>query len=164
MSYMTIRQIRHQMCLNKLRELGCKVVKIQGVMFYVKYQLDDLKISYMYHINQDNTYYLERIKPYIVSVGDLKSEEDIVNTIKIDIEQFKNAKKSKNFKDFITVDKEISTTVRAFEDLYLYYNISKEDTRLIKDEINSVKKLLKEVKNRSKRVYHDKDPEVLEDL
>ncbi|WP_069650934.1 hypothetical protein [Caloranaerobacter ferrireducens] len=159
MSYMTIRQIRHEMCLNKLRELGCQVVSIQGVMFYVKYTLDELKIEYMYHINPDNTYYLERIKPYVVSAGIMESEDKVVNAIIIDIEQFKNAKHSKNFKAFIEVDTELSKAVRAFEDLYLYYNISKEDTELIKKEINNVMKLLREVKDRSNRVFFKKDPE-----
>ncbi|MBS4537969.1 hypothetical protein GOQ27_05820 [Clostridium sp. D2Q-11] len=159
MAYMTIRQIRHQMCLNRLRDMGCEVISIQGVMFFVKYKLNDFKISYMYHINSDNTYFLERIKPYVVTAGDLKTEDDVVNLIKVDIEQFLNARKSKNFQSFIEVDTELSKTVRTFEDLFLYYNLSKEDTELVKDEIDKIKKLLKEVKGRSQRVFYDKDPE-----
>lgn len=158
MAYMTIRQIKHQMCLNKLRDLGCKVISIQGVMFMVKYQIDDFKIAYMYHVNNDDTYYLERIKPYVVSAGDFKSEEEIVEAIKTDILQFKNAKKSRNFQSFIDLDVELFKTVSAFDDLFLYYNISKEDTQLVKDEINKIKELLNEVKSRSSRVFHDKDP------
>lgn len=159
MAYMSIRQIRHQMCLTKLRDIGCEVISIQGIMFYIKYKLDDFKISYMYHINEDNTYYLERIKPYVVSIGDLKSEEDVVNLIKIDINQFQNAKKSKNFQSFIDVDTELSKTVKTFEDLFLYYNISEEDTTLVKEEIEKIEDLLKEVKSRSQRIFYDKDPE-----
>ncbi len=159
MGYMTIRQIRHQMCMNKLREMGCKVVNVQGVMFFVKYMLDDFKISYVYHIDTDNTYHLERIKPYVVPAGSFKTEEEVVKNIKIDIEQFKNANKSKNFKDFIDVDTQICSAVRAFEDLFLYYNISKEDTVLIKNEIRKVTSLLNEVKDRSNRIFFDKDPE-----
>lgn len=164
MAYMTIRQIRHQLCLNKLRDMGCEVVNLQGVMFYVKYLLEDFKISYIYHINPDDTYFLERIKPYTVPAGDFKTEEEIVESIKVDIEQFKNAKHSKNFNDFIEVDKEISNAVRAFEDLFLYYNISKEDTVLLKDEITKVKTMLKDIKSRSKRVFYEKDSQILEDL
>jgi len=152
------------MCLNKLRDLGCEVASVQGVMFYVKYLCEDLKIEYLYYINPDNTYYLERIKPYVVAAGDLKSEEEVVNAIKIDIEQFRNAKQSKNFNSFIDVDIELSKAVRTFEDLYLYYNISKEDTELIKAEIGNIMSLLKEVKNKSTRVFLEKDPETLEDL
>lgn len=161
MAYMTIRQIRHQMCMNKLREIGCKVVNVQGVMYYVTFMLDDFKISYMYHIDidTDNTYYLERLKPYVVSAGTFESEEEVVKTIKIDIDQFKNAMQSKNFKKFIEVDTQISNTVRAFEDLFLYYNISREDTEIIKDEINKVNDMLVEVRNRSERVFYEKDPE-----
>lgn len=158
MPYMTIRQIRHQACLDKLRDLGCKVVSVQGVMFLVKYMLDDFKITYMYHINNDDTYYLERIKPYVVSAGDFETEEDVVKAIKIDIQQFKNAKQSKNFSSFIEVDTELAKTVNSFDDLFLYYNISREDTELIKDEISNIKNMLKEVKDRSKRVFYDKDP------
>lgn len=159
MAYMTIRQIRHQMCLNKLRELGCRVISIQGVMFMVKYHLDDFKITYMYHINNDNTYFLERIRPYVLPAGDFKTEEDVVEAIKTDIEQLKNAKNSKNFDAFIDVDIEIAKAVRAFDDLFLYYNISKEDISLIKEEINTLKSIFKDVKSRSKRVYYEKDPE-----
>ena len=164
MSYMTMRQIRHQMNISKLEELGCKVVSIQGVMFYVVYEHDDLKIEYMYHINQDNTYCLERLKPYIVSVGNLETEEMIVDLIKVDIDQFKNAKLSKNFDDFIDIDKDISKTARVFEDLFLYYNISKQDMNDIKQKITEIKELLKDIRNRSNRVYHYKDPNNLEDL
>ncbi|MGF7060762.1 hypothetical protein [Brassicibacter mesophilus] len=164
MSYMTMRQIRHQMNISKLEELDCKVVSIQGVMFYVVYECGDLKIEYMYHINQDNTYYLDRIKPYMVSAGNLETEEMVVDLIKVDIDQFKNAKLSNNFDDFIDIDKNISKTVKSFEDLFLYYNISKHDVNNIKQKISEVKELLKDVKNRSERVYHYKDPNNLEDL
>jgi len=115
----------------------------------------------MYHINNDNTYFLERVRPYVVPAGDFKTEEEVVESIKTDIEQFKNAKKSKNFQSFIDVDVELSKTVRAFDDLFLYYNISKEDTLLITEEINKIKSLLKEVKDRSNRVYYDKDPKMI---
>ncbi len=159
MAYMTIRQIKHQMCINKLREMGCKVVNVQGVMFYVTYMLEDFKISYMYHIDTDNTYYLERLKPYVVAAGSFKTEEEVVKTIKIDIDQFRNAKKSKNFNKFIDVDTQISNTVRTFEDLFLYYNISSEDTEIIKDEIIRINDMLNEIRSRSERVFHEKDPE-----
>lgn len=159
MAYMTVRQIRHQMCLNKLRDMGCEVISVQGVMFYIRYNLDDFKISYVYHVNNDNTYYLERIKPYVVSAGNVKTEDDVVDLIKIDIEQFKNAKKSKNFQSFIEVDTELSKAVRSFEDLFLYYNISKEDTELVKEELSKIKSLFKSIKSRSERVFYDKDPD-----
>lgn len=164
MPYMTIRQIRHEMNLNSLRELGCEVISVQGVMFYVKYKLDGIKIAYIYHIDTHNKYFLERIKPYVVAAGEFDTEEEVVEAIKIDLEQFKNAKQSKNFDAFIEVDTEIFKAVRAFEDLFLYYNISKEDTVLIKNKITDLMNSFKEVTGRSERVFHEKDPDFLKDL
>ncbi len=162
MPYMTMRQIKHEMCLNTLRELGCKVVCIKGIMFYVKYELENLNIEYLYHINNDdNTYCLERIKPYFLPVGNFDTEKEVVDLIMIDIKQFINAKRSKNFDFFVEVDTEIFEAVRMFEDLYLYYNISKEDTELVKNEIKKTKKLMNNIKNRSERVFFEKDPETI---
>ncbi|MCG8541074.1 MAG: hypothetical protein MJA82_14195 [Clostridia bacterium] len=159
MPVMSSRLIKHQICIEELRQLGANVVSIQGVMFYVKFKINDTKVSYMYHIKTDNTYYLERIKPYFMAIGDYKSEEDVIDIIKIDLEQFKNAMNSKNFNEFIAVDKSISKLVRYFEDLYLYYNVSKDDLGIIKDEVNVLLDKILEIKSRSKRVYHKKEPE-----
>lgn len=158
MPYMTVRQIKHEECLNRLRDLGAKVISVHGVMFLVKFCINDFKISYMYHENPDKTYYLERIRPYIVSAGDFDSEIEVVDAIETDIKQFKNAMQSKNFESFIDVDLNLSNTVRAFDDLFLYYNISKEDISLVTNEIKQLKSLIMDIKDRSKRVYHDKDP------
>ncbi len=159
MTIMSSRLIRHQFCLDELRKLGAKVISIQGLMIYVKFKIKDTKIEYIYHIKPDNTYYLERIKPYVMAVGDFEREEDLVELIKIDTEQFKNAMGSKNFKDFIEIDEKISKLVRMFEDLYLYYNIPKDDLKDIKVEVDTILDKIIGIKNKSKRVYHKKDPE-----
>lgn len=156
---MSSRLIRHQICIEELKDLGAKVISVQGVMFYVKFKIKDIKLSYMYHIKTDNTYYLERIKPYFMTIGDYESEEDIIDIIKIDLEQFTNAMNSKNFNDFIDIDRRITKLVRYFEDLYLYYNVPKDDLTIIKDEVDTILDTILEIKDRSKRVYHKKDPE-----
>jgi hypothetical protein len=147
------------MCIEELRKLGAKVISVQGIMIYVKFKINNTKLEYIYHINPDNTYFLERIKPYVMAVGDFESEEDLVDLIKIDVEQFQNAMKSKNFQDFIEIDKSISKLVRFFEDLYLYYNIPKEDTAIIKNKVEEILDEIIDIKNRSERVYYKKDPE-----
>lgn len=161
MAIMSSRLIRHQICIEELRKLGAKVISIQGIMFYVKFKIKNTKLSYMYHIKTDNTYYLERIKPYFMTIGDFDSEEDIIDTIKIDLEQFENAMNSKNFNDFIEVDKSITKLVRYFEDLYLYYNVSKDDMNTIKEEVNILLEKILAIKENSQRVYYKKDPDVL---
>lgn len=161
MAIMSSRLIRHEMCKEELKRLGARVLDIQGIMFYVKFKINDTKISYVYHLNKDNTFFLERIKPYTCAIGDYDSEEDVVDTIRVDIKQFKNAMNSSNFESFIEVDQHISKLVRLFEDLYLYYNVSKDDINQVNTEINKVLEMINDVQEKSERVYFEKDPDVL---
>jgi len=159
MAIFSSKLLRHEFCMEELRNIGAEVVNVEGVMFYVKYKLDELNIEYLYHLYPDNTYLLERIKPYSLNIGEFLKEEDVVEIIKIDIDQFKNAKKSTNFNDFVSIDKTLAKIVRYFEDLYLYYNIDKEDIDLLEAETYHLKDVIMQIKERSKRVYHKKEPD-----
>ena len=164
MAIMSSRLIRHQICKEELKKLGARVLDIQGIMFYVKFILNDnVKLSYIYHLNPDNTYFLERIKPYSMAIGEYDNEEDIVDTIRVDLEQFKNAMNSKNFVSFIEIDNKISKLVRIFEDLYLYYNIESSDLDTLEDGVYKVLEIIKDIQSRSERVYYKKDPDILKD-
>ena len=145
LAIMSSRLIRHDLCKEELQQMGAKVIDIQGIMFYVKFYLDDIKISYIYHLNTDNTFFLERIKPYSLAIGDYKTEEDIIEEIKVDIEQFKNAMKSHNFENFIEVDGKITQLARIFEDLYLYYNVKEESVNEIDKELYKLLDMMKEI-------------------
>jgi len=161
MAIMSSRLIRHEICKEELKKYGARVLDIQGIMFYVKFNIDGTKISYIYHLKPDNTYFMERIKPYTMPIGDFDSEEEIVDIIKVDVEQFKNAMKSHNFESFIKVDNNIGKLARIFEDLYLYYNISEKDLDMLNDEIKTVLDIMKNIKGHSERVWTKKEPEVL---
>lgn len=161
MAIMSSRLIRHDLCKEELKNMGAKVIDIQGIMFYVKFYLEDIKISYIYHLTDDNTYILERIKPYSLMVGEYKTEEDLVEEIKIDIEQFQNAMRSHNFENFIEVDGKITQLARIFEDLYLYYNVDESDVDEIDKELYKLLDMMQTIKKKSDRVYFKKDPDVL---
>jgi len=51
--------------------------------------------------------------------------------------------------------------VRLFEDLYLYYNISKEDLSKLDDDVDNILETIKDIMKRSARVYTKKDPDIL---
>lgn len=160
-AFMSSRLIRHDICKDEFKKMGARVYDIQGIMFVVKFVINGYKISYAYHLNRDNTYYLERIKPYYMSIGDFKNEEDIVDSVRVDIEQFQNAMRSKNFEQFLTIDNHLSSLVRIFEDLYLYYNIKPEDLEELDHSVDNVLEQIKSIMSKSQRVYTKKDPEVL---
>lgn len=71
--------------------MGAKIHRITGIVCYVEFTIDSVKIKYMYHLDK-NKYFLERISPYNVTIGQFEKEEDVINTIKIDISKFENAK------------------------------------------------------------------------
>lgn len=153
------RLLTHEYVKEELEKMGAKVIDVHGIMYMVKFIIRDIKISYIYHVNRDNTFFLERIKPYVIPVGDFDTEEDILEIIRIDIEQFDNAMHSSNFNEFIEIDRHISRLVRTFEDLFLYYNVSKEDLSDIHDKTESILSKIHEIKNKSERVYFKKEPE-----
>ncbi len=161
MAIMSSRLIRHEICKDELKAMGANMLDIQGIMYYVKFNLEGHPISYMYHLKEDNTFYMERIKPYTMPLGDYDNEEDIVDVIRIDIDQFRNAMHSKNFERFITIDDHISTLVRLFEDLFLYYNIDKQDLDQLDGRVNAVLETILTIMEKSNRVYKKKDPDVL---
>lgn len=159
MAIMSSRLIRHEICKDELTALGAKVMDIQGIMTFVKFKIKDTKIAYIYNLRPDNTFFFERIKPYAMPIGEFDSEEAIIDLIKIDIEQFKNAMNSSNFNQFITLDSNISKMVRIFEDLYLYYNIEKDDLETLNQSVEGVLNTIKTIRNKSERVYFKKEPD-----
>ncbi|GAU79745.1 hypothetical protein [Fusibacter sp. 3D3] len=161
MAIMSSRLIRHEICKDEIKNLGGHVIDIQGIMFLVKFDISGHKITYAYHLNEDNTYLLERVKPYFLSIGFYKDEEDIVDCIKVDIDQFRNAMHSSNFEQFIEIDNHLSKLVRLFEDLYLYYNINKDDLCKLDQSVDVILDNIKEIMKHSDRVYTKKDPDVL---
>jgi hypothetical protein len=161
MAMMSSRLIRHDICKEELQQMGAQFIDIQGIMFLIKFNINGYKISYAYHLNEDNTYILERIKPYFLTIGFYEYEEDIVDVVRTDIDQFKNAMKSSNFDQFIEIDNHLSKLVRLFEDLYLYYNINKEDLATLDESVDCILSNIKDIMSKSSRVYTKKDPDVL---
>ncbi len=161
MAILSSRLIRHEICKDEIKNLGGRVIDIQGTMFLVKFEISDHKITYAYHLNEDNTYLLERVKPYFLSIGYYNDEEDIVDVIRVDVDQFRNAMNSSNFDQFIEIDNHLSKLVRLFEDLYLYYNIDKEDLSKLDGSVDVILDNIKEIMKHSERVYTKKDPDVL---
>ncbi len=149
---------QHEM---KLIQMGAKVEQINSKMCYIEFNIDDIEVSYVYNINKNNKYFLERIKPYPLPIKDFEKEEDVVKLIYIDIEQFKNASKSKNIDEFIHINTELNKTIKQFEDLFLYYNVPHIETEIITEKINEIHDEIIKTKENSERVFFDKDPDNL---
>lgn len=134
--------VKESMLKFQLEQLGATVFTVKGNLCYVKFTLADVKFKYLYHINRKGKFFLERIAPYSMPIAAFNSEEEIINTIKLDINKFKNLENSKKFDHFISLDKDLVQISKAFEKIYLHYNISKHDLKDLDDEILTLKNKL----------------------
>ncbi|SHJ62106.1 hypothetical protein SAMN02745975_02492 [Geosporobacter subterraneus DSM 17957] len=145
----------------KLRQMGGDVEVIQGIMHYVSFDVEGTLVKYVYHINKKGKFFLQRRAPYPLNVGAYESQEDVIDIIRHDLAQMRNAKKSKKFNKFIEINKNLNCLMRNFEDLYLYYNVPRQQAEKIEETIDHLKNLIYETKDISERVYFEKDPDTL---
>lgn len=145
----------------KLRQMGADIEVINSKLCYVKFKINNVDLAYVYNINKKNEYFLERTKPYPLPLKVFKCEADVVETIAIDIEQFKNMSASKNVGNFIDFLKEMKLAVNKFEDLILYYNVSKDDIDEFQTILKTLNKKIETSKETSERLYFKKNPDFL---
>lgn len=146
----------------KLIMLGANVQVVTGKTVYVKFKLkNDVEVAYLYNINKHNKYFLERIKPYPLSIKEFETTDDVIKTIQVDYEQFQNAVNSHQIKNFIEINKSLHKSIKSFEDLFLYYNLSTDVAEGIRDDILDIQKRIQEATNNCKRIFFEKDPDNL---
>ncbi|MBS4538871.1 hypothetical protein GOQ27_10370 [Clostridium sp. D2Q-11] len=156
--YMMAEVEKHQTIFS---QLGAQVHVMNSLLCYITFDIDGTEVSYVYNVNKKDKYFLQRIEPYPEPAGTFNNEDELIDIIKIDIEQFKNAKNSHVFSDFVEINKSLSQTVRNFEDLYLYYNVPHDTMDNIKEKLDDIRTMIKEAKDSSERVYNKKDPDTI---
>ena len=158
MKYINAEFSQHEM---RLIQLGAKVEQVSSKLCYIKFNINNIMIEYVYNINSKNQYFLERIKPYPLPIKSFSQESDIVDIIKVDIKQFKNAVKSKNIESFVEINNELNSIIKKFEDLFLYYNVPSETIFRIKQRIDGLQQDIAESKETAERIFFDKEPDNL---
>lgn len=154
--YINAEAMQHSM---KLIQMGAKVNQVNSKMCYVVFEVGKLELEYVYNINGKGQYFLERIKPYPLPMKVYEREEDLIDIIEIDVEQFKNAVHSHNIDEFICINSKLNETIKKFEDLFLYYNVAEIEAKNIVSKINEIQSIIKDTKDASERVYFRKDPD-----
>lgn len=108
-----------------LRQIGAtKITRVKGYLYFIKFKIDELDITYTYNINHKNQYFLQRIEPYPLAKGIFTNEIEIVSFIKKDLIKFKKAKQLKNFDKFLELNNSITSLTADVEHLFLNYDIS----------------------------------------
>lgn len=145
----------------KLQQMGGKVNVVNSKLCYVDFDISGFRIQYVYNITKKGNYFLERIKPYPLPLKEFKNEQDVIDIIGVDLEQFKNAIKSHQSMRFVDTGRLIIEVMKKFEDLYLYYNISPENMEDMVKQLEDFKAKLKDVRSESERLYFKKEPDNL---
>ncbi len=145
----------------KLQQMGGTITAINSKLCYVTFDLSGFKVSYVYNVNKKDRYFLERINPYPLPLDELDSEDDVIEVIRIDLQQFENAVQSDNINKFVSIAQNLSKTFHKFEDLFLYYNLSEQNTKGFYDKVRELEAEIEKIKEESPRIYFDKDPDDL---
>lgn len=137
-----------------LRQLGAsKISKVRSYLYFISFELnDDIEVSYTYNINTKNKYYLQRIKPYPLPQGRFADEYKIVEFIKKDLNKFQNAQNSSNFDSFVEISNKSNSITTIIENLFLNYNIEKDDLKIINTQLNSILNSINKAKDNAKKL------------
>lgn len=145
----------------KLRQMGADVYVINSKMCFVIFMVGKHEIAYVYNINNKGRYFLERIKPYPLALREFEREDDVIDIIEIDLEQFKNASNSHNIDAFIEINRDFNMSLRRFEDLFLYYNVPTESVNEIKEHLEKIDDIIDQTRMSAERLYFKKNPDNL---
>jgi hypothetical protein len=145
-----------------LLQLGANIEIVSGKMVYVEFKLEkDVTVSYVYHINKKNRYFLERIKPYPLPIKEVESMKEVIEAIMVDYNQFKNAVNSNNIQRFIQTNKRLHKTMKELEDLFLYYNVDESMLVQYDKTIAELEEQIIKESKKAERVFYEKDPDNL---
>lgn len=130
-----------------LRQIGAtKITRVRGYLYFIKFKIDDLDITYTYNINHKNQYFLQRIEPYPLGKGIFDKEIEIVSFIQKDLSKFKKAKKLDNFNNFLNLNNAITSLTTDVENLFLNYDISDVNINQLEETLNAFSDKIEECK------------------
>lgn len=134
---MDIYSSRQDKLAMELHQLGATVKSLHGIVCYISFMIDNTKITYLYNINKDNQYFLQRISPYPLSVGAFNTEGDIVKFIKDDIKKFECTSSHHCFQRFINLNLSFQKALDDMEHLFIRCDMSEESFQMMEDAVKN---------------------------
>lgn len=140
-----------------LHQLDASKIKVvSGKQHVVDFDLGDgLELTYVFHVTNENRFYLQRANPYPMVHGRFASEEEIIQFIAKDSRAFRNARKSKNYQRFVETACNVLSLTEDMERLFINRNVSPEDLALLHAEGKKLKALIKEIEEKSPVVHNE---------
>ncbi len=137
----------------KLKHLGADVKRIDSKIYHATFDVAGTKLEYYYNINESGKFFLERMAPYYKNFNVFSEENEAIKAIYEDVEYFKNATKSHNYKKFLEMSIESERIHDAYAEMFLHHNIPQNELdelekhfKAIRDKIDTLNKTTKEIK------------------
>ncbi len=134
----------------QLRQLGATVTQIHGLLSYVRFKVGDHELYYVYNLNANNEYYLQRIKPYPMSAGVFPDSDAITEFIQMDLRAFQNAMYSGHFAEFVEINRRLIRLSQELEDAFMHSNVPDDCFRDTNERLEALEAVLQDMSKRAK--------------
>ena len=102
-----------------LRQMGADVTQINGLVCFVRFHIGDTELFYVYNLNDDDAYYLQRVKPYPMSAGVFADAAQIADYIQRDVNAFRGATENADFTAYVETNRRLAALIKTLEDAYM---------------------------------------------
>lgn len=138
----------------KLRQMhASKITYVNSNMYIVDFKLKSgIIVSYVFNITKGDKYFLQRMRPYAMVQGKYADTREIVHFIKKDLEKFRNAERSSNFKQFVDISKKSLDLAAAVENLFLNHNVPKDELDSINENLEHMLERIKAISEQSEEI------------
>lgn len=142
----------------KLRQMDASnITFVNSNMYIVDFRLESgVLVSYVFNITRGDKYFLQRMRPYAMVQGKYADTKEIVEFIKKDLEKFKNAEHSSNFEQFLNVSKKGLHLAEAVENLFLNYNVDKEELRDMNEKLDKMLAHVEDIEREADKIHLEK--------
>lgn len=142
----------------KLRQMDASnITFVNSNMYIVDFRLESgVLVSYVFNITRGDKYFLQRMRPYAMVQGKYADTKEIVEFIKKDLEKFKNAEHSSNFEQFLNVSKKGLHLAEAVENLFLNYNVDKEELRDMNEKLDKMLAHVEDIEQEADKIHLEK--------
>ncbi|MEG0292416.1 MAG: hypothetical protein RR495_06890 [Anaerovoracaceae bacterium] len=122
------------------RQLGASKIKTTPTkMNVIEFKInEDLTVSYLCNAKGEAKIYLQRIEPYPIRHIKFEDVDHIIEFVKQDLMNFKNASQSTNFGKFLEIANKIYRLDSDVENLFLFHNVNPEDLDYIDEKLGHI--------------------------
>ena len=135
----------------QLRQMGASnITFVNSNMYIVDFKLEKgLLVSYVFNITRGDKYFLQRMRPYAMVQGKYANTAEIAEFIEKDLSRFRNAEHSSNSDKFIEISKKGAEFAEALENLFLNYNVDKDEMERMDEKLDKLLEHLEQAREKA---------------